>query len=53
MSASPGERIAQIGGEFEADVELDARGMLLLPGGLDAHVHLSNPPREGARTGLG
>jgi dihydropyrimidinase len=43
-----GERIAQIGGEFEAAVELDARGMLVLPGGVDAHVHLSNPPREGA-----
>ena len=47
-----GERIAQIGGEFEADVEIDARGMLVLPGGVDAHVHLSNPPREGtARRG--
>jgi dihydropyrimidinase len=43
-----GERIAQIGGEFEAAVDLDARGTLVLPGGVDAHVHLSNPPRDGA-----
>ena len=38
--------IAQIGGEVQADVELDAHGKLVLPGGVDAHVHLSNPPRE-------
>jgi dihydropyrimidinase len=42
-----GERIVQIGGDFEAAVDLDARGKLVLPGGVDAHVHLSNPPREG------
>jgi dihydropyrimidinase len=31
--------------------ELDATGKLLLPGGIDAHVHLSTPPgpREGPR----
>src|SRR5262249_12680246 len=41
-----GERIVQIGGEFEAVREVDARGKLVLPGGVDAHVHLSNPPRD-------
>ena len=39
-------RIAQIGGEFEAATNIDASGQLVLPGGVDAHVHLSNPPRE-------
>jgi dihydropyrimidinase len=41
-------RIAQIGGEMHAARELDASGMLLLPGGVDAHVHLSSPPGEQA-----
>jgi dihydropyrimidinase len=39
-------RIAQIGGEFEAAFSIDASGKLVLPGGVDAHVHLSSPPRE-------
>jgi len=39
-----GGRIAQIGGEFEAAISIDASGKLVLPGGVDAHVHLSNPP---------
>jgi dihydropyrimidinase len=38
-------RIVQIGGSFDAAREIDARGMLVLPGGVDAHVHLSNPAR--------
>ena len=37
-------RIAQLGGEMRGDQELDAYGKLLLPGGVDAHVHLSNRP---------
>jgi dihydropyrimidinase len=41
-----GEQIAQIGGELEAATEIDATGKLLLPGGVDAHVHLSSPPGE-------
>jgi dihydropyrimidinase len=41
-----GETIAQIGGEFEAAMEIDARGKLVLPGGVDAHVHLSSPARD-------
>jgi dihydropyrimidinase len=44
-----GEVIAQIGGEMHAPSEIDARGKLVLPGGVDAHVHLSSPPIE--RTG--
>jgi dihydropyrimidinase len=44
-----GGRIAQIGGEFEAAQEIDATGKLVLPGVVDAHVHVSIPPgRVGA-----
>ncbi|MCA1669892.1 MAG: amidohydrolase family protein [Thermomicrobia bacterium] len=38
--------IAQIGGEMRAARELDATGQFLLPGGIDAHVHLSSPPER-------
>jgi dihydropyrimidinase len=38
-------RIVQLGGEMQAVRELDAHGKLLLPGGVDAHVHLSSAPR--------
>jgi dihydropyrimidinase len=34
-------RIVQVGGTFEAAREIDAAGKLVLPGGVDAHVHLS------------
>lgn len=37
-------KIAQIGGDMEGEVEIDARNRLLLPGCVDAHVHLSSPP---------
>lgn len=40
-------RIVQIGGEFQAEREIDASGKLVLPGGVDAHVHLSSPARRG------
>src|SRR5947209_20051739 len=40
--------VVQIGGEMSAAREIDATGQLLLPGGIDAHVHLSSPP--GRRT---
>src|SRR5262245_18603211 len=50
-----GEKIAEIGRNLTAGpgaTELDARGMLVLPGGIDPHVHLngdtSEPPRPGA-----
>ena len=33
-------RIAEIGGTLAGQDELDAGGLLVLPGGLDAHVHL-------------
>jgi dihydropyrimidinase len=34
-------RVVQIGGEMTAANEIDASGKLLLPGGVDMHVHLS------------
>jgi dihydropyrimidinase len=40
-----GGRIAQLGGEMRGAEEIDATGKLILPGGLDMHVHLS--PMEG------
>jgi dihydropyrimidinase len=33
-------RVAQIGGSMTGAREIDARGLLLLPGGVDPHVHL-------------
>ena len=33
-------KIAQLGGAMTAEAELDARGLLVIPGGIDAHVHL-------------
>jgi dihydropyrimidinase len=33
-------RIVQLGGGMAGQYELDARGLLVLPGGIDAHVHL-------------
>ncbi len=33
-------QIAQIGGQMTAADEVDAAGLLVLPGGIDAHVHL-------------
>ena len=41
-----GEKIAAIGQNFDgvADAEvIDAAGQLVLPGGVDAHVHLDLP----------
>jgi predicted amidohydrolase YtcJ len=34
-------RITQIGGEFSSDREIDANGKLVLPGGIDMHVHVA------------
>ncbi len=39
--AIAGDSIVQIGGEFQAATEIDASGMLVLPGVIDAHVHLT------------
>ena len=36
-------RISQLGGPLRGRRELDASGALVLPGGLDMHVHLSSP----------
>lgn len=38
--------IVQIGGALAGHLELDATAKLVLPGGIDAHVHLSVPPDE-------
>ena len=35
-----GEKVAQIGGEMSAPREIDASGKLIVPGGVDMHVHL-------------
>ena len=34
-------KVAQIGGEMSASMEIDASGKLVIPGGLDMHVHLT------------
>jgi dihydropyrimidinase len=39
-------RIVQLGGDLSGATEIDASGKLVLPGGVDAHVHLSSPPGE-------
>lgn len=36
-----GGKISQLGGEMTGGEEIDAEGKLVLPGGIDAHVHLS------------
>lgn len=37
-----GGEIVQIGGEMRAEREIDATGRLVLPGGIDMHVHLTS-----------
>ncbi len=47
-------KIAGIGGEPTAPAEVDAEGLILLPGAVDAHVHYNEPGRtdwEGWATG--
>jgi dihydropyrimidinase len=46
-----GGLIVQIGGKLEGQQELDASGKLILPGGVDAHVHLSFPKIEDDQPG--
>lgn len=49
-----GEQIAAIGTDLTAREEIDARGLHLFPGVLDAHVHFNEPGRtdwEGWATG--
>ncbi len=38
--------ISQLGGSMEAGREIDATGRYVLPGGIDAHVHLTAPGTE-------
>jgi dihydropyrimidinase len=38
-----GERIAAVGRGLRGRVELDARGLYVLPGAVDGHVHLDDP----------
>ena len=42
-----GERIAALGEELHGQVELDAAGCYVLPGGIDPHVHLQMPTGRG------
>ena len=41
--AVSGERIAAIGLGLRGAVELDARGLYVIPGAVDGHVHLNDP----------
>ena len=36
-------QIAALGGAHRAEEKIDARGMLVLPGAIDAHVHFRDP----------
>ena len=52
--AVAGGKICAVGGESSARQTVDARGLLLLPGAIDAHVHYNEPGRtdwEGWATG--
>ncbi|ODT58351.1 MULTISPECIES: dihydropyrimidinase [Paracoccus] len=40
-------RIAQIGHNLSGADRIDATGLLVLPGGIDAHVHLDQPTSDG------
>jgi dihydropyrimidinase len=41
--AIAGERIAAIGLDLDGACELDASGLYVIPGAIDAHVHLADP----------
>jgi dihydropyrimidinase len=41
-------RVVQLGGRMDAPERIDATGRFVLPGGVDAHVHLT-PPGSGPR----
>ncbi len=47
--AISGDTIVQIGGDFEAAKEIDASGLLVLPGVIDAHVHLTQSGDDESR----
>lgn len=39
-------RIVQLGGTVDGDHQLDAAGLIVTPGGVDPHTHLTMPVRE-------
>jgi dihydropyrimidinase len=41
--AVSGARIAAVGNRLHGTVELDARGLYVIPGAVDGHVHLTDP----------
>ncbi len=41
--AVAGERIAAIGSDLDGARELNARGLYVLPGAIDGHIHLTDP----------
>ncbi len=42
-----GERIVVLGEDLRALREIDATGLLVLPGGIDSHVHIAQPSGPG------
>ncbi len=43
-----GEKIIALGPDLESgQMEIDARGLIVLPGGIDSHVHISQPSGAG------
>src|ERR687897_1213938 len=42
-----GERIVVLGENLRAPREIDATGLLVLPGGIDSHVHIAQPSGPG------
>ena len=42
-----GERIVVLGENLRAKREIDASGLLVLPGGIDSHVHIAQPSGPG------
>jgi dihydropyrimidinase len=46
-----GGRIAQLGGAMTADEEIPAHGLLVIPGGVDGHVHLVSAAQAAAAAG--
>ena len=42
-----GERIVALGENLRARREIDASGLLVLPGGIDSHVHIAQPSGPG------
>ena len=48
--AIDGGRIAAIGRDLRGAKEIDARGLLVLPGGIDSHVHIEQKSSTGIMT---